>query len=91
MTNSISFHPYSETYPLLEGEEYEAFKTDIATTGVREALKYRLVKGKSRDWTDATDSGPALTWAWPARRRRSRSRTPRSRTTSTRSTCTAGT
>jgi hypothetical protein len=41
----MTFHPYAETYPLLEGEEYESFKADIAARGVREAIKYRMVSG----------------------------------------------
>ena len=44
-TLSMSFHAYAETYPLLEGEEYEAFKADVAR-GVREPVKYRLVNGQ---------------------------------------------
>jgi transposase len=46
MPNDVTFHDYAETYPLLEGEEYEAFKADVAIRGVREAVKYRLVNGK---------------------------------------------
>jgi hypothetical protein len=48
VTQTITFHPYAETYPLLEGEEYETFKADIASRGVREALKYRVVNGKKQ-------------------------------------------
>jgi hypothetical protein len=43
---TLTFHPYAETYSLLEGDEYESFKADIAARGVREALKYRVVNGK---------------------------------------------
>ncbi len=46
MAEQLNFHAYAETYPLLEGEEYESFKTDIAIGGVREALKYRVVNGR---------------------------------------------
>jgi hypothetical protein len=46
MSQTMKFHPYAEMYPLLEGEEFEGFKADIAARGVREALKYRMVNGK---------------------------------------------
>jgi hypothetical protein len=42
----MKWHPYAENYPLLQGKEYEAFQQDIATCGVHEAVKYRLVKGE---------------------------------------------
>jgi hypothetical protein len=45
MPETIAFHSYAESYPLLEGEAYESFKADIAARGVREALKYRVVNG----------------------------------------------
>jgi hypothetical protein len=44
----MKFHPYAETYPLLEGEEYETFKNDIADRGVREPVKFRIVNGKKQ-------------------------------------------
>jgi hypothetical protein len=47
VSQAIPFHPYAETYPLLDGAEYEAFKADIAR-GVREPVKYRVAGGKKQ-------------------------------------------
>jgi hypothetical protein len=44
----MEWHPYAESYPLLEGEEYEAFKLDIAVNGQQEPVKYRVVEGKKQ-------------------------------------------
>lgn len=42
----MEFHPYAETFDLLEGTAYEEFRADIAANGCREPVKYRLVAGK---------------------------------------------
>jgi Homeodomain-like domain len=45
----VDFHPYAETYPMLEGEEYDSFKADIAAgKGPREPVRYRMVRGKKQ-------------------------------------------
>lgn len=43
-----TWHPHAASYPLLEGEEYEAFKEDINRNGQREAVKYRIMGGKKQ-------------------------------------------
>jgi hypothetical protein len=44
----MEWHPHALTYPLLEGEEYEAFKKDIRENGQREAVKYRMYRGQKQ-------------------------------------------
>ena len=36
MTTEYEFHPIAGLFPLIEGEQYEKFKTDIAEHGQRE-------------------------------------------------------
>src|SRR5438445_69346 len=44
----MEWHPYADSYPLLEGEEYEAFKQDISVNGQQETVKYRIVRGQKQ-------------------------------------------
>jgi ParB-like chromosome segregation protein Spo0J len=46
MNTTENWHPAANNYPLLEGEEYEAFKKDIEIRGVLEPVKYREVGRK---------------------------------------------
>jgi hypothetical protein len=39
---AMEWAPYAETYPLLEGEEYQAFKEDLRRNGQQESIKYRM-------------------------------------------------
>lgn len=45
--DSLEWHPYAERFPLLEGDEWKAFKESIrATHGPELRVTYRLVNGK---------------------------------------------
>ena len=48
----IKCHPIATLFPLMEGEEFEAFKADIAAHGVREPVWLhpdgRLLDGRNR-------------------------------------------
>lgn len=46
MATLPDFHAYAETYPLLEGEEYERFKADIRQHGIRNPVLFRVCGGK---------------------------------------------
>lgn len=48
----MKWHAYAETFPLLEGREYEHFRADIAANGMREPIKYRLVNGGEKEYLD---------------------------------------
>jgi hypothetical protein len=45
------WHSYADTYPSLEGDDYETFKADILAHGVRETVKFRIVDG-TRQYLD---------------------------------------
>jgi hypothetical protein len=45
------FHPAANVFPLMEGEEYEAFKESIASGGVQNAIVYlgdQIIDGRNR-------------------------------------------
>jgi lambda repressor-like predicted transcriptional regulator len=44
--NGIAWHTYAETFPVLEGEEYDAFKEDIRKRGQQEDIRYRMVNDR---------------------------------------------
>lgn len=45
----MEWHPFAEKFPLLEGDEFEAFKKSIQQTkGNEQPIAYRLVKGKEQ-------------------------------------------
>lgn len=45
----MNWHPFAERFPLLEGDEWEAFKESIAATGGNETpITYRIVNGKKQ-------------------------------------------
>lgn len=49
----MEFHPYAESFPLLDGKKYERFRADIASTGgPRQPIKYRLVNGGTKQGLD---------------------------------------
>jgi hypothetical protein len=51
MTTEYEFHPIAGVFPLIEGEQYEKFKTDIAEHGQREPgviYEGRVLEGRNR-------------------------------------------
>jgi len=47
----MRFHPVSEIFPLMSGEEYQAFKADIAVNGLREPIttwQEQIIDGRNR-------------------------------------------
>jgi transposase-like protein len=47
--DTMDFHPFAEKFPLLEGDEWEAFKESIRqTNGPEQPVLYRLVEGKQQ-------------------------------------------
>jgi ParB-like chromosome segregation protein Spo0J len=52
MTASLTFHPLADIFPLLDGTDYEALVTDIATYGLREPITLdadnQILDGRNR-------------------------------------------
>lgn len=52
MTSEIAFHEIADLFPLMDGEEYEAFKADIQEHGLREPIWLhpdgRILDGRNR-------------------------------------------
>jgi hypothetical protein len=45
----MDWHPFAETFPLLKGAEWEAFKADIQkTNGPAQRAAYRVVNGQKQ-------------------------------------------
>lgn len=49
----MNWHPYAESFDLLEGKAYEEFRADIASSnGPREPIKFRLIDGGIKQGLD---------------------------------------
>ncbi|NBA93446.1 hypothetical protein [Pseudomonas sp. R5(2019)] len=53
--NELQYHPFANLFPMMEGEQYEALKADIAANGVREPVllygngdKGGILEGRAR-------------------------------------------
>ena len=45
----MDFHPFAERFPLIQGDEWEAFKASVRhTKGNEEAVTYRMADGKKQ-------------------------------------------
>lgn len=60
MTNTMEFHPVANIFPLLQGQEFEDLKADIATNGLIQPIWMhpdgRIIDGRNR-WRACVETG----------------------------------